>query len=237
MDAISKLHTVPIQQWISNGVVFKLWGDNLDKPQHVRDPRSDHQNEMLHMFSLVVGKSRTPAPELSFKRQVSQLTDACSEHFLPKRSDIAAVKNNLVTLVGHILTEYFPSLVHFSRVVAKHISHWYSVQMSRKSNVFVLDVLMKNEVKHKDMLDIMNALKDDLEETYLDNQPVLSGGDQMTCERQVGAQRHMMCGNSVKERLETLNPVVKDWHYLVAFIALSKAMKCKKYTINNYYCT
>ena len=114
MDDVSKLHTIPIQQWISDGVVFKFWGDNLDKQQYVRDLRLDHQNEMLHMFSVVVGKSHTPAPELSFTGQVSQLTDASSGHFLPRNSDVAAVKNNLVTLVGRILTEYFPSLANFS---------------------------------------------------------------------------------------------------------------------------
>ena len=31
----------------------------------------------------------------------------------------------------------------------------------------------------------------------------------------------MMCGNSVKERLESLKPVVEDWHCLVAFIGVS----------------
>ena len=237
MDDVSKLHTVPLKQWISDGVVFKFWGDNLDKQQHVRDPRSDHQNEMLHMFSLVVGKSRTPAPELSLTGQVSQLTGASSGHFLPSSSDVAAVKSNLVTLVGRILTEYFPSLAHFSKVVAKHISHRYSAQMCRRSEVSVLDVLMKNEAKHKDMLDIMNTLQDYLGESYPDDRPVLSGGDQMTCERQVGAQRHMMCGNSVKERLENLKPVVEDWHCLVAFIGVSQALKNQKYIINNYYCT
>ena len=113
MDDVSKLHTVPIQQWISDGVVFKFWGDNLDKQQHVRDPRSDHQNKMLHMFSLVVGKSHTAAPELSFTGQVSQLTHGSGEHFLPKSSDIAAVRNTLVTLVGHILTEDWHCLVAF----------------------------------------------------------------------------------------------------------------------------
>ena len=49
-----------------------------------------------------VGKSRTPAPELCFTKQVSQLTDGSSWHFLPKSSDIAAVKNKFVMLVGHI---------------------------------------------------------------------------------------------------------------------------------------
>ena len=41
--------------------------------------------------------------------------------------------------------------------------------MSKKSEVAVLDVLMKNEVKHKDMLDIMNAYQGYLGEDYPDD--------------------------------------------------------------------
>lgn len=141
MEDVSKLHTVPIQQWINDGVVFKFWGDNIDKQQHVRDLRSDNQGEMLHMFSLLVGRSRTPAPELPFTGQISQLTGASTGFFLPKSSDVAAVKNNIVILVGRILTEYFPPLAPFSKVVPKHIQHRYSAQISD----VVLDVLMKNE--------------------------------------------------------------------------------------------
>ena len=221
MEDVSKLHTVPIQQWIKEGVVFKFWGDNLDKQQHVRDLRSEHQGEMLHMFSLIVGKSRTPAPELPFTGQVSNLRDTSTDYFLPSSSDVVAVKNNLVVLVSRILTEYFTSLTPFSKVVPKHILHRYSSQMSKKSDVVVLDVLMKNEAKHKDMLEIMTTIQDYLGKTYPDDRPVLSGGDQLTCERQVGSQRHMMCGNTARERLELLKPVVEDWHCLVAFIGVS----------------
>lgn len=226
MEDVSKLHTIPLREWIQDGVVFKVWGDNVDKKQHVRDLRSDHQGEMLHMFSLIVGQSRTPAPELPFTGQLSQLTDTPTEYFLPTSSDVAAVKNNLVVLVGRVLTEYFPALAPFSKVVPKHIRHRYSAQMCKKSNVVVLDVLMRNEAKHTDMLAIMNTLQDYLGKDYPDDRPVLSGGDQLTCERQVGAQRHMMCGNSTKERLEHLKTMVEDWHCLVAFISVSPASLC-----------
>ena len=47
---------------------------------------------------------------------------------------------------------------------------------------------MKNEAQHGDMLDIMKTLQGYLGEDYPDQHPVLPGGDQMTCERQAGAQ-------------------------------------------------
>ena len=172
------------------------------------------------MFSMIVGRSRTPAPELPFTGQIAQLTGASPTHFRPSTLDVAAVKENLVILVSRTLTEHIPSLAVFSKVVPKHILHQYSAEMSKKSEVAVLDVLMKNEAKHKDMLDIMSTCQSYLGESYPEDRPVLSGDDQLTCEWQVGAQRHMMCGNTARERLELLRPVVEDWHCLVAFIGV-----------------
>ena len=94
MESVSELHTIPIQKWINEGALFKFWGDNVDKKRHVRDLRTDHQGEMLHMFSLLVGRSRTPCPELPFTGQVSKLTEVPADYFLPQQSDIVAVKNN-----------------------------------------------------------------------------------------------------------------------------------------------
>ena len=116
-EDVSKLHKVPIEEWIRNGLLLKFWGDNLDTLKRVRDLRSDNIGEMLHMFSMIVGQSRTPALELSFTGQVGQLKDASPASFKPRVADVAAVKDNLVILVARTLTEYIPSLAPFSKVV------------------------------------------------------------------------------------------------------------------------
>ena len=85
MDGLS----VPLQKWIDEGVVFKFWGDNVDKQLKVRDLRSDHKGEMVHMFSLLAGRSRTPAPELSHSGGGGLLT--LDIDFLPSVSCQAAV--------------------------------------------------------------------------------------------------------------------------------------------------
>ena len=50
---------------------------------------------------------------------------------------------------------------------------------------------------------------------------VLSGGDQLTCERQAGAQRHVMDVDTQEERLQLLEPVCEDWHALMCFMKVS----------------
>ena len=218
MDDVGKLHTVPIQNWIKDDAIFKYWGDNVDKKRCVRDYRSDNQGELLHMYSILVGRSRTPAPELQHTRQLSKLSEIPNKLFLPQASDVQAVKDNLVILVSRILREYIPALGFLSGVVPKHILHKYSQKMSKKSEVVVLDILMKNETEHKDMLEIMKVMQGYLEEGYPQECRIVSGGDHLTCERQIGAQKHMMDGNIQQERLDVFEPVAEDWHCQLCII-------------------
>ena len=62
--------------------------------------------------------------------------------------------------------------------------------MAQKSEAHVLDVLMKNEAKRAAMLDIMKSLQSYLMvgSEFPESLKVLSGGDQLTCEREMGAQ-------------------------------------------------
>lgn len=215
---VSQLFTIPLQKWIAEDIIFKFWGDNLDKKRGVRDVRSDRQGAMVHMYSLLAGRSRTPAIEPSRTGNVADLTSLPSDSFLPKTADIQCVKKNLVVIVSRILTHYIRDLSPLSKCIPKHILHKYSNQMACKSEVVVLDVLMKNESKHTDMLDIMLKMQEYLGPNYSAERRVASGGDQLTCERQVGAQRRMMDGNTQEERLQLLEPVTEDWHCLCALI-------------------
>ena len=127
-------------------------------------------------------------------------------------------------LVSRILTHYIPALSCLAKAVPKHIIHTYSTEMSQKSEVIVLDVLMKNENCHSDMVDIMTTMQGYLGKEYPSEKRVASGGDHLTCERQLGAQRHMMDGDTPRERLELLEPQAEDWHCLVCVLGVSKCM-------------
>lgn len=111
------MHTIPLQKWIEDGEVFKFWGDNVDKKQNVCNLRSDHQGEMIHMFSLLVGLSRTPAPHLPHTGYVSKVSEGPSELFLPTFEDVSKVKSNLVILVSHVLTQYISGLIHLRKAI------------------------------------------------------------------------------------------------------------------------
>lgn len=224
-DEVSKLHTLPLAQWIANDIPIKFCGDNVDKKVGVRDVRSDHQGAMIHMYSILAGRSRTPANHLSRSGCVASLMSLPAPSFLPTSDDIQAVKSNLVMLVSMILTKYIHGLSPLSKVVPKHILHKYSKEMSSKSEVIMLDVLMKNETKHSDMIDIMKRMQEYLGQDYHTRRRVPSGGDQLTCERQVGARRHVMDGDNERDSLGLLEPVTEDWHCLLCFLMVC-TVKC-----------
>lgn len=186
----------------------------------MRDVRSDHQKSLVHMYSILAGRSRTPAPQLSHQGTVADLAGLSYTEFLPTQHDVECVTSNLVVIVSRILTEYIRDLSPLSKAVIKHIPHKYSAQMSKKSEVVVLDVLMKNEAKHSDMIDILKHMVSYLGDNYRYEKKVASGGDQLTTERQVGAQRHVMCGNNPEDRLDVLEPQTEDWHCLVVLLTV-----------------
>ena len=155
IQQVSQLNSAP---WIEEGIIFKFWGDNVDKQVNVRDQRFDHKGELLHMFSILVAKSRTQALHLPHVGQLSKLSEVPEHFFLPTCDDVAK-----------------------------------SSQVGRKKcsgTSESLDDLMKNETKRKDMME----LKDYLGKEHDAALRVLSGGDLVTCERQIGAKRHVMCG-------------------------------------------
>lgn len=221
MDEVSKLHKVPIDKWIAEGATIKFIGDNVDQKKGVRDPRSDHSGEMLHMYSILVSKSRLPSVDLDRSGRVAQVSTLPWSSFVPSSCDVEHVKRNLVVLVSRLLTQYFKDLAPLSKSVPQHIQHQFTHEMSQKSEVAVVDVLMKNEARHSDMVDIMRTMQGYLGDQYPAENRIASGGDQLTCERQTGSQRHLMDGDTPRDRLQLLEPQCEDWHCLVIMLSVS----------------
>ena len=159
VEEVSQLHKVPLEQWMADNVTFKFIGDNVDKKVGIRDERMGHHSKMEHMFSILVARSRLPPLSLNLTGKVTYVKSLSWESFLLTHDDVKRVKGNLAVLVSRLLTKYFKSLSHLSKVVPQHITHQYSAQMSKRSEVVVLDVLMKNEAKASDIIDIMHTLR------------------------------------------------------------------------------
>ena len=130
------------------------FGDNVDKKVGVRNERLSHHCKMEYMYSILAARSRPPPLSLSRNRQFTDVMSLPWESFLPTHDDVWQVKENLVVLVSlrRMLTKYFKSLSPLSKAVPQPISHQYSEQMLKKSEVVMLNALMKNEAQGSDVL-------------------------------------------------------------------------------------
>ncbi|KAL5475266.1 hypothetical protein EMCRGX_G027343 [Ephydatia muelleri] len=117
---------------------FKLVGDNIDKTIKPRDMRLNKQATSLHYFNVYAVKDRIDFSHLS--------------------KDDNGLIHNFETLVTRILVQHVPGLQLISSKVNCHIEHKYSKQMSQKSKVIPLGVLLKNENVIDDMVHILDAL-------------------------------------------------------------------------------
>ena len=208
--------------WLRDGAFVKFVGDNVDKRKGVRDIRSDHHAELKHMFSLLVVKARIQPPDPLPEFHPVSVTSYQPTHFLPSASDLKCIECDMEVLVSRILCDYVKLFEHLKKLVVKHIPHQYSREMSLKSEVIVLDVLHKNETKSSDMVDIMREMTSYLTSYKL---TALSGGDHLTCEREQGAKRHVMCSNTQEGRLEQLEPCCEDWHCLMSFLMVRSSKR------------
>ena len=116
---------------------------------------------------------------------VCHLPQLPAHSFFPTSQNIVAVQRNLVVLDSRIITEYINGLSVFSKAVPQHIQHRYSKGMGTKLEVIVLDVLMMNEASRSDMIDIKHCMQNYLGDDYPSERRVLSGGEQLTCERKL----------------------------------------------------
>lgn len=194
---------------------------------------------MMHMYSILVARTRVPT-DLPQTGEVAPIMSLPWTHFLPNKHDLVKVENNLVVLVSRLITTHIKCLQPLAKYVPEHIKHKHSEAMSQKSDVVVLDVLMKNEAYGPDMIDIMRSLQGYLGSDYPPTQRVMSGGDQLTCERQAAAQRHMMHEDSPADQLQLLEPQVEDWHGLVCFMTVNTLYSCNHCMVslifNNILC-
>lgn len=108
------------------------------------------------------------------------------------------MKKDLVDSISRILPAFRKLLAFLSKVAPQHIQHKSSWEMAEKSQVKVLDMLLKSKAEHSDILDV---IKVQLGSNYVSWQGSVRGG-QLTCERQMAAQCNVMDGDTRDDRLE-----------------------------------
>lgn len=183
---------------------FRICGDNIDKTIRRRFLRSDRSNTSLHYFHSYAVLNRIDFSNLSDSLpDNSTITNMenVAVSLQPTKLDDQILQDNIGMLISRILcTRMSFFRVCFQDLVHWHIKHKYTPEMSQKSVVVPLGILLKNENKGDEMVEILTHLHqyvpcvpfvtkttldtgEVVEEEKANIRRVIIGGDQLTAAR------------------------------------------------------
>lgn len=157
--SVSRKNTV---QAIKTKPHVKITGDNLDMFIRTQHQASDHSHKDLHLFTSNLITHRLPLQDVSNVTPVVDLSTVTPEHFLLSALEERHLIESYTVLVGRLMAKHLTAFKWMEAVLPEHIQHRYSDHMSLKSEVHPLPIMMKNEAKYEDCVDILDMYEDEL---------------------------------------------------------------------------
>ena len=77
------------------------------------------------------------------------------------------LRDDMKVLVGRILIQKIQNLKFWKQVIPKHIAHQYQNKMSEKSIIVPLPMMLKDEKKYEDVVDILDGYEQHLEDIFV----------------------------------------------------------------------
>ena len=113
---------------------YKFLGDNVDGKIRPRFMRSDNQSKEFHYFHQYAVRDRVDTSHFS-EEPPSVDPNAALHKLIPTAEDDAAMLTNFSTLVTREIVQRMPFFAKAFPVTVSHISHTYSKEMARKSEI------------------------------------------------------------------------------------------------------
>ena len=137
--------------------------DNIDWEERVHDMREHHQNKSVHAVATSMMFSRVNSdhlpddgPQMDVKtcnfRDIVRITD----------EEMTITQSRYRMFVARILIEKFPEFFNLKSCISKELilDHEHSAATSEKSEIIMLSVLMKDEKKYGDCVDVLDQLEE-----------------------------------------------------------------------------
>ncbi len=145
---------------------FTILLDNIDWTVKVHDMRSDNQNSSVHAIATTFVFNRVSSDHLPDEQPQQSLVkcDVVKEVCLTD-DEQNIVRQHYICLVAQIILELFPAF-KFLKDVAPAVTSKYRTEMSQKSLVVPLPVLLKDEKKYADIVDVLDQLETWVHDAY-----------------------------------------------------------------------
>ena len=150
---------------VKQGKKFVLVLDNIDWDVKVHDIRSNKQNKSVHAVATSIVFDRLTFSHLPDNGQQKNLA-TCDLNELTGVGQ-GETRERYKFFLGKILCEQFPAFDFLKDIVPEHSPCQYQEEMKEKSVVVPLPVLMKDEKKYADVVDVLDQLEDWVMEIYV----------------------------------------------------------------------
>ena len=145
---------------VQSGHTFVYVHDNIDWEEKAHDVRQDVQNRSVHAVATSIVFNRVSDKGLPDFGPQQSLKD-CNVHQLVDINplELEAIRSRYRILVANILFEHFPAFSMFKQYVPGSTECMYKQEMSAKSDVLTMPIMMKDEKKYSDCVDVLDRLE------------------------------------------------------------------------------
>ncbi|XP_050396775.1 uncharacterized protein LOC126815254 [Patella vulgata] len=200
--------------------------------------RLSSREKDFHSFATDWTPYRVYASSLPNDKPLCNIDEINIHSVVLNENEKAKFKQDLKILIAQEMVDVFHCFKWMNLVLPKNIPHEYEEEMSTKSHSHIMPVILKNEQKYDDCIDILQSYQEQTQrwyhesgrDDYYRNLNIPIGGDQLTRVRLEGAKMLLAGSHTRIERCENLSPVVIEFfHTLQDFLE----KLCKKFLIIN----
>lgn len=154
---------------VKSGRKFVFVVDNIDWMEKVHDMREVHQNKSVHAIATSMVFTRVSSDHLPDDGPQKDIkTCNFRELVTIKDEELKMIQNRYRIFVARILSQKLPEFQRLKSYLSKELPlhHENSATASCKSEVITMPVLMKDEKKYSDCVDVLDQLEEWTEHIY-----------------------------------------------------------------------
>ena len=152
---------------VKSGHKFVYVLDNIDWEEKAHDMRQDIQNRSVHAVATTIVFNRVPDQGLLDSGPQKDIHN-CNVHELVALNDSEwqTIRNRYRAIVAKLLFEHFSAFEMFKPFTPQAPDSLYIKEMATKSKIVTMPILLKDEKKYSDCVDILDQLENWTEEIY-----------------------------------------------------------------------
>lgn len=154
---------------VKSGRKFVFVVDNIDWEVKVHDMRETHQNKSMHACATSMVFTRTSSDHLPDDGPQQDIRTCNFRKLVTvKEEELKLIKNRYRIMVARILIKKFPKFACLKSYLSDELPlhHENSATASCKSEIVTMPVLMKDEKKYGDCVDVLDQLEEWTQEIY-----------------------------------------------------------------------